>query len=77
MACDFLETVTLTGARMYVFAVIEHASRRARILGVTAHPTAGWVAQAAKNLVMDLEETGRRARYLIRDQDASFPSCST
>jgi putative transposase len=38
LACDFLETATLTGARMYVFAVIEHASRRIRILGATAHP---------------------------------------
>lgn len=26
LACDFLETVTLTGTRMYVFAVIEHAT---------------------------------------------------
>jgi len=42
MACDFFETVTLTGARMYVFAVIEHARRRIRILGATAHPTASW-----------------------------------
>ena len=24
LACDFMETVTLTGARMYVLAVIEH-----------------------------------------------------
>jgi putative transposase len=55
LACDFLETVTLTGTRMYVFAAIEHASRRIRILGATAHPTASWVVQAAKNLVMDLE----------------------
>ncbi|MBO2443571.1 hypothetical protein [Actinomadura nitritigenes] len=28
LACDFLETVTLTGARMYVLAVIEHHTRR-------------------------------------------------
>jgi transposase len=28
LACDFFETVTLPGARMYVFAVIEHANRR-------------------------------------------------
>jgi hypothetical protein len=47
LAGDFLETITLTGTRMYVLAVIEHASRRIRILGATAHPTAAWVTQAA------------------------------
>jgi putative transposase len=52
LACDFLETVTLTGVRMYVLAVIEHRTRRIRILGATAHPTASWVVQAARNLVM-------------------------
>jgi hypothetical protein len=52
LACDFFETVTLSGARMYVFAVIEHANRRIRILGATAHPTAAWVTQAGKNLVI-------------------------
>ena len=73
-ACDFLETVTLSGARLHVFAVIEHASRRIRILGVTAHPTATWVAQAAKNLVMDLEDAGCQARFLIRDRDGKYPA---
>jgi transposase InsO family protein len=74
LACDFFETVTLTGTRLYVFAVIEHASRRIRVLGTTAHPTASWVAQAAKNLVMDLEDAGCRARFLIRDRDAKYPA---
>lgn len=37
LACDFFETVTLSGARLYVFTVIEHASRGARALGATAH----------------------------------------
>jgi putative transposase len=37
LAADFFETVTLTGTRMYVLAVIEHATRRIRILG--APPT--------------------------------------
>ena len=73
LACDFFETVTLSGARLHVFAVIEHASRRIRILGATAHPTASWAAQAARNLVMDLEEAGCRARFLIRDRDRKFP----
>ncbi|MFF8021730.1 integrase core domain-containing protein [Streptomyces sp. NPDC007896] len=74
LACDFFETVTLFGARLYVFAVIEHASRRIRVLGATAHPTASWVAQAAKNVVMDLEDAGCRVRFLIRDRDGKFPA---
>jgi putative transposase len=77
LACDFFETVTLSGAHMYVLAVIEHGGRRIRVLGATAHPTASWVAQAAKNLVMDLQDAGCRARFMIRDRTASIPSCST
>ena len=41
LACDFFETVTLTGARLHVLAVIEHATRRIRVLGATHHPTCG------------------------------------
>jgi putative transposase len=73
LACDFFETVTLSGAQIYVFAVIEHANRRIRVLGATAHPTASWVVQVAKNLVMDLEHAGCRARFLVRDRDGKFP----
>jgi putative transposase len=58
---------------MYILAVIEHARRRIRILGATAYPTAAWVAQATRNLVMDLEDAGCRVKYLIRDRDGTYP----
>jgi len=74
LACDFFETITLSGTRLYVFAVLGHASRPIRVLGATAHPTASWVTQAAKNLVMDLKDTGCRARFLIRDRDGKLPA---
>jgi putative transposase len=74
LAADFFEVVTLTGARMYVLAVIEHAGRRVRILGATAHPTAAWVTQAVRNLAMDLQDAGCTVRYVIRDRDGKFPA---
>jgi putative transposase len=74
LAVDLFEAVTLTGARLYLLAVIEHASHRIPILGATAHPTAAWVTQAVRNLAMDLDDAGCTARYLIRDRDAKFPA---
>jgi hypothetical protein len=74
IAADFFGTVTLTGARLYVLAAVEHATRRVRILGVTPHPSAAWVAQAARNLVMDLEDTGCQVKYLIRGRDGKYPA---
>lgn len=72
IAADFFETRTLTGARLYVFAVIEHATRRVRVLGATAHPTAAWTAQLTRNLVMDLHDASATVKYLVRDRDSRY-----
>ena len=36
------------------------------------HPTSDWVVQQARNLLMDLEDTGAQVKFLIHDRDASF-----
>ena len=74
VAIDFFETRTLTGARLTVLTAIEHATRRIRILGTTAHPTAQWVTQIGRNPAMDLQDAGVRVKYLIRDRDARYPT---
>lgn len=74
LAADFFETKTLTKTTLTVLAVIEHATRRVRVLGVTAHPTAAWVTQLARNLAMDIQDAGTKIKYLIRDRDVRYPA---
>jgi putative transposase len=72
LACDFFTAELLDGTQAYVLAVIEHASRRIRILGVTPHPTGAWTAQQARNLLMDLGEQTHGVKFMIRDRGSNF-----
>ena len=45
VACDFCLVVTATFRLLYVFVVMEHATRRMLHCNVTAHPTARWTLQ--------------------------------
>lgn len=72
LATDFFTVDLLDGTTAYVLTMIEHATRRIRILGVTATPTAAWTVQMARNALMDLEEHANRFKYLIRDHGAQF-----
>jgi transposase len=72
LACDFFTVDLLDGTQAYVLAVIEHATRRIRILGVTLHPTGEWTAQQARNLAMDLDEQAGRVKFMIRDRGSNF-----
>ena len=52
--------------------MIEHATRRIRILGVTLHPTGDWTAQQGRNLIMDLGEHAYPVKFMIRDRGSNF-----
>ncbi|HEY6790595.1 MAG TPA: hypothetical protein VI365_25135, partial [Trebonia sp.] len=72
LALDFVTADLLNGAKVYVRAVIEHGTRRIRVLGATENPVQSWVVQMARNLFMDLEDAGMSAKFVLHDRDASL-----
>jgi len=74
-ATDFftVEVATWHGlVTYYVLVVIELATRRVQIAGITPHPTAAFMQQCARQLTDPLEGFLGGKRYLIHDRDTKF-----
>jgi len=74
-ATDFftVEVVTWHGLVNYdVLVVMELATRRIEIAGITPHPTAAFMQQCARQLTEPFEGFLLGKRYLLHDRDTKF-----
>jgi hypothetical protein len=69
VACDFCVAVTASFRVLYIFVIIEHASRR-RLLhwNVTSNPTAAWTLQQLREAIA----SDHPYRFLVHDRDSIF-----
>jgi hypothetical protein len=77
LATDFFTVGTVFFKRLYVLFAIEHAARRAHLLGITERPDNGFVTQVARDLVGDLAETERPMSSSSATGTRSSPPVST
>jgi len=68
VACDFCVVVTATFRLLYVFVIMEHATRRILHSNVTAHPTAHWTLQQLREAI----PADHTYRFLLHDRDSIF-----
>jgi transposase InsO family protein len=74
-ATDFftVEVVTWQGLMTYyVLVVMELATRRVHIAGITPHPTAAFMQQCARQLTDPFDGLLLGKRYLIHDRDTKY-----
>jgi putative transposase len=72
LACEVTHVDTVLLRRLYVFYVIEVATRRVHPRGVTRHPTGPWAVPCARDFATDLADRAEAVGFLVRDRDAKF-----
>ena len=72
LACDFFTVETIFLKTVYVLIFIELGTRRVHLAGISTNPDGLWVAQQARQLIWQFEETETQFRCLIRDNDSKF-----
>jgi putative transposase len=72
IVAGFAHPGTVVLRRIYALIVIEHATRRVHLAGITASPDAARATQAARNVLMDLGQRAASVRFLIRDRAGQF-----
>ena len=67
-SCDFFEQHTVGFRVLYVFVIMELASRRVVNVNVTEHPTIEWVKQQVRNACFE----DQLPKFLIHDNDGQY-----
>jgi putative transposase len=76
LACDFLTVETAFLQRIYVLFFISLATRRVEYVACSSNPDGRWVAQQARNLIMQLGDE-QPFRFLVHDRDTKLATPST
>jgi hypothetical protein len=73
MAADLFAVPTVTFRLLFVLVILAHDRRRIIRVDVTAHSTAGWIAQQRRNAFPE----DQAPHYLVHDRDGAFAEVAT
>ncbi len=73
VAADLFVVPAVTFRLLFVLVILAHDRRRIIHADVSAHPTAGWIAQQLRNAFPE----ERAPRYLVPDRDGAFAAVAT